>query len=98
MAVFGIGRDMHKMADRSVAFTNRDRILCIPFCLSGLLCFALILAYWDTREIRLVVFGVSLLICVTSLVISDNKKRLVLGLAAFIGLRLLWSLLVTVFR
>jgi hypothetical protein len=80
--------------DTGQKLTNRDFYLCIPFVFSGLLCFALLLAYPWTHEIRPIVFSISLLICLVSFILVNNKKVMLQALIAFIAIRMLWSLLV----
>jgi hypothetical protein len=88
------GDERGESLDTGQKLTNRDFYLCIPFVFSGLLCFALLLAYPWTHEIRPIVFSISLLICLVSFILVNNKKVMLQALIAFIAIRMLWSLLV----
>lgn len=85
---------------RSQDLTARDMIAGIPFVFCGFLCFVLILAYFATHMLNPVIFGFSFLICIISFafVRNGNRKPMMLALAMFIAIRIVWSLWLLVLR
>jgi len=81
-------------SDRDRELSGKDRILAVPFCLSALTAFALSFSLSNSPG-RRYEFLCLLLICFLTLIFIDRKKDVVLASIVFIGLRVVWAVIVT---